>query len=95
MSNDIKIVSIALVLALTYGTFVFMNANASTPTMQAPDTLNSTQYDTPDSGNFFSQLDQVKELNVDNPELFFINTIVFGTIAFLIAFVGLRFLRGV
>lgn len=90
---DIKVVAIALVFAITYGIFIFLNANADTTTYDAGG-VNASQYNTPEAGNFFSQLDQVKELNVNNPEIFFINSILFGTIAFLLVFVGLRFLRG-
>lgn len=90
---DIKIVAIALFFAVTFGAFNFLKANESTQNYEVVG-INSSQYNTPDSGNFFTQIDNVKEMNVNNPEIFFVNSIVFGTIAFLLAFVVLRFVRG-
>lgn len=90
---DIRIVAVALILAVTYGTFLFLNANAG-QVEYTTDEINTTQYDTPDSGSFFSSLRSITTLQEDNPEIFFINTILFGVISFLLVFVGLRFLRG-
>lgn len=91
---DIKIVAISLIFAITYGTFIFLNTNADTNTFNSGTALNSSDYNTPEASNFFTQLEQIKDLNVNNPEIFFVNTILFSTIAFLLVFVGLRFLRG-
>ena len=91
---DIKIVIIAVVLAVTYGTFLYLNA-AANQTDFSVGGVNASQYDTPDSGSFFDTLSEIGSISVDSPELFFINTILFGTIAFILVFIGLRFLRGV
>ena len=92
--SDLRIVAIALILFTTYGIFVYLNANAGFTAVQAAQIQNSSQFDTPDSSGFISTLDNIGDMNVDYPEIFFINSILFGTIAFLLLFVGLRFLRG-
>lgn len=92
--SDIKIVAIAIIIAITYGTFIFLNAGAGTDSFNPGGELNASAYNTPEAGDFFEQIESLKKMNVDNPEIFFINTILFGTIAFLLVFVGLRFLRG-
>ncbi len=91
--NDIGVVAVALIIALTYGVFLFYYSNADTNEygMNIP---NATQFDTPDSGNFFQQLSNIASISVDNQEIFFVNIMLFGAIAFLLVMVGLRFLRG-
>lgn len=91
--TDVRIVAIALILAVTYGTFLFFNAQAE-QTDYSSKIENSTQYETPDSGNFFTQLESIGQMQDDHPEIFFINSMVFGVVAFLLVFVGLRFIRG-
>lgn len=92
--SDIKIVAISVLIAVTYGTFLFLNSSAGSDTFNPGGKLNSSAYNTPDSKDFVEQVETLKKTNVDIPEIFFINTILFGTIAFLLVFVGLRFLRG-
>jgi len=91
---DLRIVAIAIILAVTYSTFLFLNASQNTPVDYTAGISNTSQYDTPDSGSFFDNLQEIGKLQSLNPEIFFMNTILFGTIAFLLVFVGLRFLRG-
>jgi hypothetical protein len=91
---DIKVVAIALILFVTYGTFLFLNASASIPTGVTGAGINATDYTTPDTGSFWSTVTEIGSMQDNHPEIFFINTILFGTIAFLLLFVGLRFLRG-
>ena len=95
---DIRIVLIAFILFITYGTFLFMNASESNieggVEVGASSMANSTQFDTPDSGSFMGTLTTIGNMNTEQPELFFINSILFGGIAFILVFIGLRFLRG-
>ena len=110
---DIRIVAIALILSITYGTFLVMNAEETStvfevgnPTFDNMGTeqryddsvkhgdINSTDYDKPNAFNLMDTLNKIGQMNMDHPELFFINSILFGTIAFLLVFIGLRFLRG-
>ena len=92
--SDMGIVAIALILAVTYGTFLFIYAGEKTTDITT-NNINASDYNTPDSGSFFNVLEEVGNMHVKNPELFFINTMLFGVIAILLIFVGLRFLRGV
>lgn len=92
--SDIKLVAIAVLIAITYSTFLFLNSGAGSDTFNPGGKTNSSAYNTPESKDFFDRIDTMKKTNVDVPELFFINTILFGTIAFLLGFVLLRFLRG-
>jgi len=95
---DLRVVMVAFILFITYSTFLFMNASESgvvnSAGVGAASFGNTTQYNTPDSGSFFDTLGTIGEMNTSTPELFFINTILFGAIAFILVFVGLRFLRG-
>jgi len=93
-NNDLGIVAIVFILMVTYGTFLFMYSNSEQSSYGYTDQINKSDYNTPNSGNFFDQVENVKDLNVDNPEIFFINSMIFGTLGLLVAFVGLRFLRG-
>lgn len=90
---DVRIVAIAVLMFVTYGTFLYLNANADQEEVESG-SVNATQFDTPDSGGFFSTLAEIGQMNTEYPEIFFINTMLFGTVAFLLVFVGLRFLRG-
>lgn len=90
---DIKIVAIALIIFVTYGVFLYLNASAE-ETIISSQNINSSDYTTPESTGFWATVTEIGQMNIDNPEIFFINSILFGTIAFLLVFVGLRFLRG-
>lgn len=94
MSNDLGFVAIILVLALTYGTFMFLYSSENVEPGQPYNSMASENYTAPSSTGFWSSISDVAALNVSSPEIFFINTIVFGTIATLLVLVGLRFLRG-
>lgn len=89
---DVHFVAIVVLLAITYGIFMYLHsdqpAESSTPSLPAQD------YTAPESSSFFSTLQKMIALNMENPELFFVNSILFGTIAFLGVFVFLRYLRG-
>lgn len=93
-SNDLGFIAIILILALTYGTFLFMYSSENTEPGQPYNSMASENYTAPSSSGFWSSLSNVVSLNTSSPELFFINTIVFGTIGTLTVLVGLRFLRG-
>ena len=91
--SDIRIVAIAFLLMMTYGTFMYLYVDDSNKEYTF-DNLNSTQYSTPDSSNFFDIINDIKDLSVNNEEIFFVNTIFFGLLSLLIVFIGLRYLRG-
>lgn len=91
--SDLRIAAIAIIIFFTYGTFLYLNANATQNQLNATVT-NSSEFNTPDSTSFFNTLDEIGDMNTQYPEIFFINTMLFGTIAFLLVFVGLRYLRG-
>lgn len=93
MSNDLGFVAIILIIALTYGTFMFMYSNEQEPG-QPYNKMAAENYTSPSSTGFWSSLSNVVSMNTSSPELFFINTIVFGVIGTLTVLVGLRFLRG-
>lgn len=92
--NDLGFVAIILIIALTYGTFLFMYSSENTEPGQPYSSMAAENYTAPSSSGFWSSLSNVVSLNTSNPELFFINTIVFGSIGTLTVLVGLRFLRG-
>lgn len=89
---DLRIVAIVVILASTYGIFNFLYSSAANEeqAVNMPD-INYTE---PASNDFFSTLDNIRKMNVENPEIFFVNSILFTVIGFLIIFVGLRYLRG-
>lgn len=95
---DLRVVMVAFILFITYSTFLFMNANESgvvnSAGVGAASFGNTTAYNTPDSSSFFGTLSTISAMNTNTPELFFINSILFGGIAFIVVFIGLRFLRG-
>lgn len=91
---DIRVVAFALLLFFTYGTFLYLNASAEQEELSAQ-SINASEYDTPESSGFWSTITEIGQMNTDNPEIFFLNTMLFGTVAILLAFVGLRYLRGV
>ena len=89
---DVRIIAIVVILSATYGTWYFMysSANIEEKNVNMPD----INYTAPASHDFFSVLDNMRQISVDNPEIFFVNSILFTAIGFLIVFVGLRYLRG-
>lgn len=89
---DIRIMAIVVILAATYGTWIFMysSANVEEQHINMPD----VNYTSPEASGFFSTLDNIRKINVDNPEIFFVNSILFTTIGFMVVFIGLRYLRG-
>ena len=89
---DVQIVAIVIIFASAYGIFNYMYAQGSIEdqTINMPD----VNYTNPESGNFFNTVDEIRQLNVDNPEIWFVNSILFTVIAFMIVFIGLRYLRG-
>jgi len=96
---DLRVVMVAFILFVTYSTFLFMNASESGVVNEVGVNSfagfgNTTKYNDPDAGGFFGTLTTIGEMNTNTPELFFINSILFGAIAFILVFVGLRFLRG-
>lgn len=93
-SNDLGFVAIVLLIALTYGTFMFLYAAENPEPGKPYNQMPAENYTHPDSTNFWGSLNAIVSLNTSSPELFFINTILFGTIATLTVLVGLRFLRG-
>lgn len=94
MSNDLGFVAIILVLALTYGTFMFLYSSDNIEPGRPYNSMAAENYTAPSSSGFWSSISDIAALNTSSPEIFFINTIVFGTIATLLVLVGLRFLRG-
>lgn len=91
--SDLRIAAIAIILFLTYGTFLYLNASAEQTELSASVT-NVSEFNTPDSVSFFDVLTEIGHMNTQYPEIFFLNTMLFGTIGFLLVFVGLRYLRG-
>lgn len=89
---DLQILAIALILATTYGIFMFMYASQPATELQVPET--GTNYTPPSEGDFFSNVNAAVKLNTENPEIFFVNSILFTTIAFLLVFIFLRYVRG-
>jgi len=89
---DLRIVAIAVILASTYG--IFMYFYSSQPAEGNTPLLPGQNYTAPESSSFFSTLKNMVALNMENPELFFVNSILFGTLGFLIVFIFLRYLRG-
>lgn len=89
---DIRIMAIVVILAATYGIFIYMysSANVEEQNVNMPD----INYTSPESNDFFSTLDNIRKMNVENPEIFFVNSILFTAIGFMIVFIGLRYLRG-
>ena len=89
---DVRIIAIVVILSATYGTWFFMysSANIEEQKVNMPD----INYTSPASYDFFSVLDEMRSMSVENPEIFFVNSILFTAIGFLIVFVGLRYLRG-
>ena len=91
---DVRVVAYVVVLAAAYAIFATsygVQPLATTGTLQ-PFGASAVQH-TDDAG-FFDTIKQAVELNIDTPELFFINSILFSTLAILIVFVGLRYVRG-
>jgi hypothetical protein len=90
---DIRIVALVSILAITYGTWLFFYSSAPADNMDIPGQPGEN-YSALSSSGFFSTLSKLGQLQTDNPEIFFVNTILFSTIALLLVFVGLRYLRG-
>ena len=90
---DIRIVAIVLVLASTYGIWLFEYSSQTTSSIQNPG-MPGQNYTEPSSSSFFGTINNAVKINVQNPEIFFINSILFITLALLVVFVGLRYLRG-
>jgi len=90
---DLRIVGIAFILASTYGTFMYFYTSQPAEGSSIP-SLPGQNYTAPESSSFFSTLKNMVALNMENPELFFVNSILFGTLGFLIVFIFLRYLRG-
>lgn len=93
-SNDLGFIAIILIIALTYGTFMFLYSSDNIEPGQTYNSMAAENYTAPSSTGFWSSLSDAVSLSTSSPELFFINTIVFGTIGTLTVLVGLRFLRG-
>ena len=91
--SDMRIVTIILFFAAIYGVWMFMYANEQTGTFNS--TLAPQNYTDPSSSSFFSQLKKTVSISVSNPEIGFINTILFIPLGILVAFVFLRYLRGI
>lgn len=90
---DLQIVAIALILSTSYGVFMFMYAEQPTSELQTQ-TGNYSNYSQPSSGDFFSNVNAAVKLNMENSEIFFVNSILFTPIVFLLAFIFLRYVRG-
>lgn len=91
---DLRVVAIVLVLAASYGIFTFLFAlEPQQETLDDPGNLDMN-YSTPQSSGFWGAVNNAISMQVNDPEIFFINSILFGTLAFLILFIGLRFFRG-
>lgn len=89
---DILIVTIIVVFATTYGVFNYMYAQGSIEdkALENP----GMNYTSPNSDSFFNTVDEVRQINVDNPEIWFVNSILFSVMGFLVVFLILRFARG-
>ena len=94
-NNDIMIVLIVLILAATWATWLFLFANSST-SAYSPSPLNipGQNYTAPDSSGFMGQIGKLESLSLNNPEIAFVNGIVFIPFGFIIVFIALRFFRG-
>ncbi len=90
---DVRIVGFVLILVASYGVFTYLYSSHQVSNNPPP--LPGQDYTTPGSSSFFSTLKNMIALNFENPELFFVNSILFGTLAFLVVFIFLRYLRGV
>jgi hypothetical protein len=90
---DLQIIAIVLILSITYGTFMFLYGADNSPGT-AYQQIPGQNYTTPDSSGFWSSIKTAVSLNIDNPEIFFVNTILFGTLGTLVVLIALRFLRG-
>lgn len=91
---DIRIIAIALILTVTYSIFLFLNASVPNAESYEAGKINASDYTTPEASSFWDTVDKIGFMQIQNPELFFINFMLFSTISFLLVFVGLRFLRG-
>lgn len=90
---DLRIVAIAIVLSTTYGLFMYFYSAQPAGSPQNP-AMPGQNYTAPESASFFQTVQNMISLNVQNPEIFFVNSILFFTMAALIVFVVLRYLRG-
>lgn len=91
---DLRVVAIVLVLAASYGIFTFLFAlEPQQEALDDPGNLDMN-YSTPESSSFWDSVNNAISMQVNDPEIFFINSILFGTLGFLILFIGLRFFRG-
>lgn len=93
-NNDIMVVLIVLILAATWATWLFLFANSSTTSPQGPLSIPGQNYTAPDSSGFFGQIGKLEQLSINNPEIAFVNGIVFIPIGFILVFIALRFFRG-
>jgi hypothetical protein len=92
-NGDIVLVAIILLLGGIYGTFIFLYGSGDVPGttgLARPE----QNYTVPESTGLWDSLTGMISLNLEQPEIFFMNTIVFGTLATLLVLVVLRFLRG-
>lgn len=92
--SDMKIVAIAVIIFITYGIFLYLNASANLKEVTA-ESVNSSDFNVPESNGFFDTVTEIGQMSIENPEIFFINSMLFGVIAFLLVFVVLRFARGI
>lgn len=90
---DVHFVAIVVLLASTYGVFTYLYSSQPAESSSSSD-LPGQNYTAPESSSFFGTLKNMIALNMENPELFFVNSILFGTLAFLVVFIFLRYLRG-
>lgn len=89
---DVRIIFIILIL---FSTYAFFNVLYSTEEQSEYTQIKYNEtYNTPQSNDFFKIIDTAISFQFDNPELFFMNIILFGSIGVIITFIGLRFLRG-
>lgn len=91
---DVKIILICFVMFGTLGIFNYLLANSQTNTNTQLDNTYNENYTSPSSTNFFSTVNTMISFQFDNPELIWINVILFGALSAIAIFIGLRFLRG-
>jgi len=94
-SNDIYVLAFIILLAGIYGTFFAMYSADTSPTAYDMEGVTVTgDWGTWFSTTLFSTIASAVSVSIANPEIGFLNVLVFGSLAILFVFITIRFIRG-
>lgn len=90
---DFRIITLMVFFVASYGVFMYFYANEQETRMNS--TMPGQNYTEPSSTGFFSTVKSMIKINIEQPEIGFVNSIFFIPLGFLLVFVGLRYFRGI